>query len=260
MSNYIDISQISMIGKPPNAISPQLYEKRILDKIKSKQMTNVSFNGFLYSWGGNNTKCEMECSVHGTWECSIGNFISQTKNCPACIGCVKLSRDNINQNVLNIISSTSKSIIYHGIHKYDGKDSLLRLECITHGIWTSTRYNNFKVHNHRCPQCSSYHLNHKVTSSDDLYFYILKSATHIKIGVSSNINRRKREVENTSGYNYELCLYENIGDTNEIEKKIKNKGYHTFFTKEEYGKGYTETVDIRYLDDIKKLIKDYIHE
>lgn len=253
MTTFIDISLVSMAGKPANAITPTEYINRINNKLSI--LSNIKFNGFLDSWNGSHTMCEFECLYHGKWNCSINNFTKQTKDCPECLGCKNLTEEKIIENVQNILSS--EKYMFHSISKFKGKDSILNIECPEHGIWNTCTYNNLK-HGNRCPECGNKKLYMPIVSEDDLYLYIFISSDHFKYGVTNNIQRRLSEIKSSSGFLYELHSYFNIGKTNMLENNIKANGYHSFKSKSEYGDGYTETVDISLLTEFLFYIENNI--
>lgn len=257
MSKYINCESISMIGKPPNALHPLVYVDRIQQKLSNLDISTIRFNGFVGGWLAQNTHCELECEYHGIWTCTIGNFLHQTKGCPKCLGCKKLTHDEIERNVLSIISD--EKYIFHGINHFNGKDTSLQLECPEHGIWNTTTYNNFRK-GYRCRKCGDRHLNMPIISENKLYFYILTSNDHFKYGISYNVERRMKEIIYSPKREYNLLSADCVGYTNKVELYIKNLGYHSFYNKEEYGDGYTETVDIVHLPTIQKILMEYIDE
>lgn len=151
--------EIIFTAKSPRAKSPQYYEDKIIDVLKSSS-TNTSYKGFSISdsteWNGKSTNVILECSYHGCWNTGIADSISRGIGllCKKCTGRESYTIESMTNAVNELIIKRNVPYTLNGITEFNGNYSYLTLSCSLHGEWSTTTFNNFKTHNNGCPGCA----------------------------------------------------------------------------------------------------------
>jgi hypothetical protein len=163
------------------------------------------------------------------------------KGCPYCSG---------HKHTKEIINNLLRSKNFYISDEYLGYDTITTIRCSFGHEWKSSPNN--VINNSGCPSCSTYGFN----ISKSAYAYILKFPTFIKFGITNDIETRFRKHRSKNG-EFEVVmkkLFENGKDALNWETKIKQDFGGRFVTKEQCPDGFTETLDLSLLNEVKSTL------
>lgn len=141
---------------------------------------------------------------------------------------------------------------------YEDYTSKLKLLCTQNHITNSTCYDSFLNQGIRCGSCSVGGYSCGLTGS----FYIQNIEDFcIKIGITNKTSeQRMAQHSSKSIYHHKLIYSETFEDgyiPYHIEKFIKDIYPRGVVSKENMRDGFSETIDIKYLEDILTIVKNY---
>lgn len=131
-----------------NAISPDVYQKRIEEKC---QTLGYTFVRFLPPWKGNKTKFELMCKMHGVFQASVDNFLSLGRKCTKCTNTYRYTQEEREEQLTALCTGT----IYQFIgweNRYKTHQSKAKFYCEKHGEFL-TIVNDFVSRGTRCSKC-----------------------------------------------------------------------------------------------------------
>jgi hypothetical protein len=185
--------------------------------------------------------------TYSTFKCLAGHTWSQRpmnvmrgQGCPHCSGNARLSKDIVNEKL------KERDIIM--IDEYINARTRSVFRCVKNHEWKATPDNVMRVSG--CPTCAKYGF----VDDKPAYVYLLHFEKFIKYGITNNIKSRLSNHRRLNGNFIVIStrLYENGKDAKKWENEIKNKFGGRYATKEECPDGYTETLSVSLLEEIKK--------
>lgn len=198
----------------------------------NKQIKDRPFK-LLGKYINSKTKIEFQCNICSfIWLAAPTNILSG-RGCPSCGKALRKTHEQFSQEVKDITLLT----------KYISNRSNIKCKCNRcEYVWITKA--NILNQGHGCPKCSGQVYN-------TIYILKEKSSGLYKIGITSNINRRKREIRDS-----ELIWYLDSLEHNtvvELEKLIHNKYRKERTTSKISNSGYTEYFKLS-LNQIKNII------
>jgi hypothetical protein len=117
-------------------------------------------------------------------------------------------------------------------------------------VWETRSTDVIHVKN-GCPKCAKTGFN----PNKPAYCYLIQYDNFMKFGITNNLEKRLRSLKHNGNYTLIASkFYENGQDALNWERKIKNKFGGRFATKVQCPDGFTETLDISLLNEIKSTL------
>lgn len=157
------------------------------------------------------------------------------------------------KDIMKALNSTDVLLGYVG--EYIGTTSTIERRCIWHGNYT-TKMSNFFSSLNGCPQCSNQIQNFAYING----VFDKDRLVCLKFGITKQPSKRyKQQSINTNFSITPLSIYKfsSIVNCKKAEKQVKLELPSRFLSKNDLPDGYTETCDIKYLEDIIKIYEEF---
>jgi hypothetical protein len=186
------------------------------------------------------TKTLFLCSNKHTWM-TIASHIVAGSDCPHCVGHFPYTKETLNEKL--------KPRGIQLIGKYKNAKIATTFQCDNNHTWNALPTNI--IQGSGCPVCIRSHLNSGV-----LYVLHFEEMKYIKYGITSNFDRRYRELSKQGECSILYKLeFEKVYDAFLTEQKIKKILGGKAATKEELPDGYTETLPESMKDELLAILK-----
>ncbi|WP_158837756.1 GIY-YIG nuclease family protein [Polaribacter sp. L3A8] len=241
-SNHLSGFGCSKCGRERTELSRKLQPKEFYKRCKELHSNFYSYPKNDYQ--NPESKIDVTCPKHGDYKIKARNHLWISQGCNACY---KESK-GINRRIpwSEFIKAAKK---YHGnIYKYDHNSfemlsEPLSIFCKKHG-WFEQRGHKH-IAGQGCPKCARQLHRGKWNSNlipdelknlnCNLYYFRLtgNSETFYKIGITNNVNRRKKTIERESNYYYKIevvqilegTLYSSMQFEELLHKEYKEDSY-----------------------------------
>ena len=189
------------------------------------------------------TSTTFKCKNDHIWKNSTNNILNGGQNCPHCVGLFPLTVFEINKRLKD------KNIELIG--DYVNANTKTIFKCQLGHEWKTTSAS--VLHRTGCPSCS---VRGGFNPLKHAHAYILLFNGFIKFGITNKLDKRLRVHRQMNG-NYQIVVSKlfNIGQNAlDWENMIKNTFGGNYVTKERCPDGYTETLSLNLLEDVKRTL------
>lgn len=207
-----------------------LSEKIINERLKVREIEII--NDYINS----NSKSRFRCSKGHEWMATPGNILAG-KGCP---GCDRLSNESINERLV----ADGRGITMVGEYILANKKS--KFQCSCGNIWESKI--SHVISGSGCPSCATYGFNPKIPAWE----YAFTRGGYLKFGITNDLSRRLNEHSRHGEITLVHERYHEVGHHAQLwEKHIKTTYGGNYVSKKECPDGYTETLPLHLLTEIK---------
>lgn len=184
----------------PRKIPQDVREKQIRELATADGYT---FVGWADGYKGNRSNVTINCTEHGEWRTNLYNFMGNGSRCPKCArirvnGINRIPREECERQLRELAEADGYTFV-GWVDEYVGNRSASIFNCVKHGEW-STRTNDFKVSESRCPSCAV--SGYDPSTPGTLYALISNCGTMIKIGISSDPDKRYRILRSVTPFQF----------------------------------------------------------
>lgn len=227
-------------------------------------------HGYAEPYKGQTTKLDCECLIDKhKWSSTLSNIIHKGVGCPKC-------KANKTSDVFKMPEKDALAKCYEVCEKEGYKpigfveeyktSSKARFEyiCPTHGNHI-VNYSDFVNQGSKCPSCAKHGYNPNKQGS----FYIVKwtnsSDSFIKFGITNrNVIDRLKQQGRRTNYCYKILFKWTWKDGHiplDIEKSVKSSNLFSWsvIDREDFGDGFTETLETKELDNLTDYVIRYIN-
>ncbi|EEZ1009351.1 hypothetical protein ABIX84_002234 [Escherichia coli] len=200
----------------------------------------------------------VECMFHSTFKTSLLNFLRDVK-CPTCAGNQKRTEEQALREAIDIAikCGTFEVVGFDGGYKTVNTNNLV-CRCYEHGEVRTSLTNILRkdIGLGCCVGVGGYDKNKPG------YFYIQNlSGAYVKFGITNHVpEKRMSRQQSTSKYVHSLVTSRYFDDGNdafELERLIKKTFPIKVVTKDYLPDGYTETVNISALNELRSIMLSY---
>jgi hypothetical protein len=178
---------------------------------------------------GSRTKSRFRCNQDHEWQ-AMPDSVVRGSGCPFCSNHIPLSKEIVNNRLLK--NGTDAELI----GEYLGSRIKTLFRCSKEHEWQAIPDNVCRGQG--CPSCA----NHGFNPNKPASIYLIKFDTHIKYGISNNLNSRLKSHRKSGHYELVLAIQCDGHVALEWEKMIKNQFGGRFIDKTVMPDGWTETL------------------
>jgi hypothetical protein len=189
------------------------------------------------------SKSLFRCSLNHEWLSNVGSVLETAKidrsGCPHCSNQIPLTIDDINERLahrnIKLVSEYTKT----------HSNALFR--CDAEHEWRALPANI--LHGNGCPSCAEYGFN----PNKSAYIYVLDFGDYIKYGITNALDvRLKKHIRSNGEYILAYTKYYERGEDAALwEQSVKRNFGGKYVTKERCPDGYTETLPVSLLEELK---------
>lgn len=234
-----------------------------LEAKRSCEALGLNFIGWVGSFLGNKTFCEIECREHGLYRTTtLSSLLNQNSGCRKCG--LKDVHSRFKKSDEDLVLNFMKTGVFAGETLFErsertdkrGHRGFWKVSCPVCNVSVESHYSNLRVGKIPC-LCSS---QEKMTQA---YIHIVQHDgldICLKYGISSLTERRLKEQSRSCIYsmrNFGVWRFENFVDCRKAENIIKASLGYGVLSKEELPDGFTETTWLYNLDAVVEIYEKY---
>lgn len=221
---------------------------------------NWKSNGFVGRWKNTNTHVNITCNVClYSWSSPYTNIVHNKSGCASCAGIARVSEDGAITRIDLICRN--KSYIFDGfVNGWSNIKTKVNLRCaMCDHEWVSS-YTSLVHANRGCPCCSKHGYDPSSVGFFYIYKWTLRDRSFLKYGITSDPSRRLKQQMKYTAFAPSLVLLYRFEDGSvplEIERIVDRLGLEPASNKEEFADGYTETIGVQHLDQVKQIVEKF---
>lgn len=190
------------------------------------------------------------------WFSPPGDILYRGRGCPECAKKSRLKKIRESRLRLRISNDDYekalliKNPLIEMLTPYVTSKSRVMYRCrVCDHVWKTTPRS--VMTGTGCPACSLC----GYSANKPGYFYVINFGDFIKFGITNNKKRRLNEHFSQGGIRVEACVrFEDGNYPLELEREVKRRYGGKFVSKDRCPDGYTETLSVTLIDEIKSLL------
>ena len=205
-------------GCPQCANQRRWTAKERVDQINC--LKGVKFIGWIDGYDGVKSKAKVRCSVDNyEWSAAVTDLVNGGYGCPQCSGVRRWTADER----IEQINSLENIEFVSWVDGYENNHSKANVKCSVDNFEWRAAVNDIVNRGSGCPRCAKYGYDPSKTGT--LYALRSECGRHVKVGISNNPKRRRKDLERETPFKFNL-VEQVSGDgvkISELEKYFHNK-------------------------------------